>query len=281
MNSAKSRKTARKPTAANSERTSAFTVSDQPAAAKLTAAETEITLHASRRFWMWTLLLLIFVTAGWGNPERVVQRHLNAGQRLTLAKRLDAAIRQYEKVLRMQTSEENRRQAMIALADLHRERREWARAQELYQQLRQKEPHGVLAAWAGLQIADIQLTAGQWDNATQGYTEIVRDYPHSDWDAEAQLGLGNVLVKQEKYAEAIHRYQGLVDEYGGGFLAAEALVHIGECHEALGNLVSARRAYETVLQKYPAPTWDDAKARLKRMDAPKTLEGVRTWGQSQ
>jgi tetratricopeptide (TPR) repeat protein len=218
---------------------------------------------------------------GWGNPERLVARYLNSGQSLTLAKRYDAAIRQYAKILNLKTSEENQRQALIAMADLYREKHEWEHSIEIYTRLRAQDPANVLSAWAGLQIGDDLLDAARHEQARQTFAEVSRLFPKSDWDAEARLGEGKALEKEEKFKEAIATYQELVKSYAGGFLAAEAMAHIGECYELEGDLQSARKAYQTILDKYPATTWDDAKVRLNRLDAGKPGEGVRTWGQSE
>jgi tetratricopeptide (TPR) repeat protein len=252
-------------------------------------AELPVSLKSSRRFWLITLAILAGIAGlvqiwgyntGWGNPERLVQRYLTAGQSLTLAKRYDAAIRQYTKILSLKTSEENTRQALIAMADLYRERGEWARSIEIYTRLRTQDPTSVLSAWAGLQIGDDLLDSAQYAQAQQTFAEVSRLFPKSDWDAEARLGQGKALEKEEKFLEAIKVYQDLVKDYAGGFLAAEALSYVGECYELQGDLQAARKAYQTILDKYPATTWDDAKARLNRLDAGKPGEGVRTWGQA-
>ncbi len=253
-------------------------------------AEVQINLKSSRRFWLYTLgslallagLIQIYgYNTGWGNPERLVTRFLNKGQQLTLAKRYDAAIKQYEKILKLKTSDENMRQALIAIADLYRERHEWTKSVEIYNRLRTQDPASVLSAWAGLQVGDAQLQSAQYVDAVKTFTEVSRLFPKSDWDAEARLGLGKASEKEEKYPEAIAAYTALVKDYAGGFLAAEALIHIGQCYELQGDLKAARQAYQTILDKYPNTTWDDAKARLNRLDAGKPGEGVRTWGQSQ
>ncbi len=261
---------------------------DPVVASSATAAP--VTLKSSRRFWLLTLGTLVVVagliqfwgySTGWGNPERLVQRYLNKGQQLTLAKRYDAAIRQYERILKLKTSDENIRQAVIAMADLYRERQDWAKSVELYNQLRQQDPKSVLAAWAGLQIGEAQLLAYKFTDAAKTFAEVSLQFPKSDWDAEARLGIGKAYEKEEKYPEAIAAFEGLVKDYNGGFLAAEALVHIGQCYELKGDLKAARAAYQTILDKYPSTTWDDAKSRLNRLDAGKPGEGVRSWGQPQ
>lgn len=259
-----------------------------PEPAATAKPEAELTLHASRRFWLFTLGGLIVVGAlvqgygyftGWGDPERLVQRYFTSAQRLTLAKRYDAAIRQYEKILKSKTGPDNIRQALIGMGDLLRERQEWDQAVEYYSKLRSQDAGSVLSAWAGLQIGEVQLQAGKLNEALQTFDQISRQYPKSDWDAEARLGRGKVLEKQEEYEAAIAAYEQLAAQYGGGFLAAEAMVRIGQCYELEGDVAAARKAYQTVLDQYPSSTWDDAKARLQRLEAGKAAEGVRVWGQ--
>jgi tetratricopeptide (TPR) repeat protein len=247
-------------------------------------------MKSSRRFWLTTLSVLVVVAGlvqvwgyqtGWGNPERLVARYLASGQNLTLAKRYDAAIRQYAKILNLKTSEENVRQALIAMADLYRERHEWQRSIEIYTRLRAQDPNSVLSAWAGLQIGDDLLDSGQYTRALDTFVEVSQRFPKSDWDAEARLGVGKALEKEGKFKDAIAAYQNLVKEYAGGFLAAEALSHIGGCYELAGDMKAARQAYQTIIDKYPSTTWDDAKARLNHLNAAKPGEGVRTWGQTE
>jgi TolA-binding protein len=250
-------------------------------------AASEITLHASRRFWLFTLGGLMLVLGlvqgygyltGWGSPERLAQRHFNAAQQLTLAKRYDAAIRQYEKILALKTTDDNLRQAMIGMADLLRDKGQGDRAIALYTRLRQQDPNNVVAAWAGLQIADILVDANRLDEAARAYQDVGRHFPRSDWDAEARLGLGRVLEKREQLHPAIAAYAALIKDYNGGFLAAEAWVRTGKCYELLGDARSAERAYRTVLDKYPSSTWDEAKAQLERLQHGQGAEGVRMWG---
>ena len=246
-----------------------------------------ISLRASSRFWLIVLGAVLAGVAliqgygnftGWGDVEKVVARHFNRAQRLTLAKRSTAALKAYEKILSMDVGEEHHRQAMIAMADLLRERQEWSRAIELYRRLRSRQPDDILAAWAGLQIADVQLQTGRLDEAFAQFLDISRRYPDSDWDAEARLGMGKVREQQERYDEAVTLYRQIVGRYAGGFLAAEALVRIGQCREFQGRNEAAKQAYREVIESYPPGAQDKARIRLRRLEAGKEGEGVRWWG---
>jgi TolA-binding protein len=248
----------------------------------------QVTLQASRRFWLLFLGSAILILAvvqgygyftGWGNPQKVIQRQFNTAQRLTLAKRYKAAIRQYTRIIKVVTDEEVKRQASIALADLYREQKEWTKAITLYKELQTKDTGTVMAAWTGLKIAEAQHESGSSAEALETYADIRVKHPKSDWDAEARLGIGKVLMDQKKYQEAIVMYRTLENEYQGGFLAAEALVHIGECYEKLGNAEVARKTFQMILDTYPATMTDEAKKKLNGLDGTKKPEGVRLWGE--
>ncbi|MBN1594742.1 tetratricopeptide repeat protein [candidate division FCPU426 bacterium] len=248
----------------------------------------QLTLRASRRFWLLfigsALVILALVQiygyfTGWGNPQRLVQRQFSTAQRLTLGKRYEAAIRQYKRIIASAKDEEVRRQATIALADLYREEKKWDQAIELYAELQAKEAGTVMGAWTGLKIAECQHEAGNEDGALATYAAIKEKFPHSDWDAEARLGMGKVLMDQEKYTEAIAIYRSLEKEYQGGFLAAEALVNIGECYAKTDDLETARKTFQYVLDTYPATMTDEARKYLLRLDNKKKPDGIRLWGE--
>lgn len=247
-----------------------------------------VTLQASRRFWLLLLGSVVVVVAliqgygyftGWGNPEKLIQRYFNTAQRLTLAKRYPAAIRQYQKVLNLSEDQETIRQAQIALADLHREKQDWPVAISIYRELQASEPGTVMSAWTGLQIAESQQASGEHEAALQSFRSVQADFPQTDWDAEARLGIGKVHESQKQYAEAISVYRSLETDYRGGFLAAEALLHIGQCYAKVGNQDAARRAFQNILDNYPATMIDDAKKYLKRLDTNTQPEGISLWGE--
>ncbi len=248
----------------------------------------QVTLQASRRFWLMflgsALVILALVQGygyftGWGNPQKVIQRQFNTAQRLTLAKRYKAAIRQYNRIIKTATDEEVKRQASIALADLYGEQKDWLKAIALYKKLQTKDTGTVMAAWTGLKIAEAQHESGSSEEALQTYADIRSKYPKSDWDAEARLGIGKVLMDQKKYQKAIAVYRTLENEYQGGFLAAEALVRIGECYKKLGNTEVARKTFRMILDTYPTTMTDEAKKQLYELNGTKKPEGVRLWGE--
>jgi len=248
----------------------------------------QITMQASRRFWLTFLGIAAVVVVvvqgygyltGWGNPEKVIQRRFGTAQRLTLAKRYPAAIKQYQKIIEHSQDKEIKRQASIAVADLYREQKDWPNAIRMYEHLQGQDDETVMAAWTGLKIAESRHEAGQSEIALSTFRKIRERFPNTDWDAEARLGMGKVFMDQEQYQEAIVVYTSLEKDYQGGFLAAEALVHIGECYAKEGDVGMARRTFQGVIDTYPETMIDDAKKYLKRLENTGKPEGVSLWGE--
>ncbi len=244
-------------------------------------------LQASRKFWMAVLgavvVILVAVQSygyltGWGNPQKVIDRHFNQAQRLGLAKRYAAAIRQYKKVTTIKSAgEEVKQQAWVGIADLYREQKAWSKAIAYYQQLQQQAPKSVMAAWAGLKIGECQVESGQAGQALATYMQISKAYPASDWDAEARLGQGQAYEALNQYQKAIRVYQSLEKEYHGGFLAAEAMIQTGHCYERLGNKDKARAIYRDVMTRYPDTMADEAKQHLQKLSYTPGPRGIRNW----
>lgn len=246
------------------------------------------TLQASRRFWLLLLgggaLVLLLVQSygyltGWGDPERVAQRHFQNAQRMALAKRYPAALKEYRLALEGTQEAETKRQAQIAMAEVHREQNQWPEAIALYRQLREPQAGSVMNAWADLQIAESQLAAGSLDDAQATYQGVLAAFPRTDWEAEARLGLGKVAEAREQYGEAIRIYRALEKDYRGGFLAAEALLRVGDCQQQLNESEAARATYQLLLEQYPSMMNEEAKKQLQRLDAGAQPEGIRRWGE--
>ncbi len=251
------------------------------------AQDLSVDLQASRRFWLAVLgavvVILVVVQSygyltGWGDPQKVIDRHFNQAQRMTMAKRYAAAIHEYEKVVAMKsTGDEIKQQALVGIADLYREQKDWEKAIRYYQTLQQQQAEGVMAAWAGLKIGECQVEAGQAAQALATYSLIRENYPDSDWDAEARLGQGQAYEALNQYKQAMQVYQDLEKDYHGGFLAAEAMMQVGHCYEQLGQKDKARTIYQQVIASYPDTMADEAKKRLQKLSYTLGPNGIREW----
>lgn len=93
--------------------------------------------------------------------------------------------------------------------------------------------------------------AGQYDIAIQGFNAFIASFPRSDKADDAQLNIGNALYAAGKYREAVDAYQKVVSNYAQSDVLAIAWYKMGIAYEELKQADLARKAFETVVQKYP------------------------------
>jgi tol-pal system protein YbgF len=109
-------------------------------------------------------------------------------------------------------------------------------------------------------------TAGQFDLAVEGFQAFIRTFPTSPNADEAQLYTGYSLYAAGKYQEAVAALQRVIADYGQSNSVPQAYFKIGQAYEALKQPDAARRAYETVRDKYPNAI-DVATLAKQRLDA--------------
>jgi tol-pal system protein YbgF len=103
------------------------------------------------------------------------------------------------------------------------------------------------------QAAYSDYTVGQYDLAIIGLKAFIDTFPQSDRADDAQLYIGNSLVYQAKYTDAIAAYQKVITSYPQGDVVPQAYFKLGQAYETgTKQLDLARKAYETLVQKYPS-----------------------------
>jgi tol-pal system protein YbgF len=112
--------------------------------------------------------------------------------------------------------------------------------------------------------------AGQFDLAVDGFQAFIRTFPTSPKAAEAQLYIGYSLYNAGRNTEAVAALQKVITDYGQSNTVSAAYYKLGLTYEALKQPDNARKAFETVVQKYPnsseAVLAQQALERLKRRD---------------
>jgi tol-pal system protein YbgF len=93
-------------------------------------------------------------------------------------------------------------------------------------------------------------TAGQYDLAILGFQTYIRTAPRSDKADDAQLKIGDSLYQSGKNREAIEAYQKVITDYAASDSVPVAYYKLGLTYEALKQTDLAKKAYETVIQKY-------------------------------
>jgi tol-pal system protein YbgF len=112
--------------------------------------------------------------------------------------------------------------------------------------------------------------AGQFDLAVDGFQAFIRTFPTSPKAAEAQLYIGYSLYNAGRNTEAAAALQKVITDYPQTSSVSAAYYKLGLTYEALKQPDNARKAFETVVQKYSnsseAVLAQQALERLKRRE---------------
>lgn len=95
-------------------------------------------------------------------------------------------------------------------------------------------------------------TGGQFDLAIVGFETYIRMFPRLDKADDAQLRIGDSLYQSGKNREAVDAYQKVTIEYPQSDSVPAAYYKLGLTYEGLKQVDLAKKAFETVMQKYPA-----------------------------
>ena len=93
--------------------------------------------------------------------------------------------------------------------------------------------------------------AGQYELAILGFNTYISSFPKSDKADDAQLNIGNALYGAGKFREAVEAYQKVTANYANSDSVPVAYYKLGLTYEQLRQYDLARKALETVQQKYP------------------------------
>jgi tol-pal system protein YbgF len=94
-------------------------------------------------------------------------------------------------------------------------------------------------------------TGGQFELAITGFEQYIRTYPTSPLADDAQLNIGNSYYGWGKYKEAVDALQKVIRDYPQSDSVAPAYYKLGQAYEQLKMLDPARKAYETLLERFP------------------------------
>jgi tol-pal system protein YbgF len=108
--------------------------------------------------------------------------------------------------------------------------------------------------------------AGQYELAIVGFNTYISSFPKSDKADDAQLNIGNSLYGAGKFRDATDAYQKVITNYPTGDAVPVAYYKLGLTYEQLRQFDLARKAWETMQQKYPSiPEAFLAKQGLERI----------------
>ena len=111
-------------------------------------------------------------------------------------------------------------------------------------------------------------TAGRFDLAIQGFQGFIQAFPRLPQAADAQYNIGMSYFNQSKWAEARDAFQKTISDYPQATeRVAEAYLKLGQSFERLNQVDNAKRAYETLIQKFPTSfSSNQARQNLDRLN---------------
>jgi tol-pal system protein YbgF len=110
-------------------------------------------------------------------------------------------------------------------------------------------------------------SAGRYDLAIQGFQGFIQAFPRLPNAADAQYNIGMSYFNQSKWADARDAFQKTISDYPQNTdRVPEAYYKLGSSFERLNQIDNARRAYETLIQRFPtAFSATQAKQALDRL----------------
>lgn len=111
-------------------------------------------------------------------------------------------------------------------------------------------------------------TAGRYDLAIQGFQGFIQAFPRLPNAADAQFNIGMSYWNQAKWGDARDAFQKTIADYPQSTdRVAEAYYKLGQTFERLSQVDNAKRAYETLTQKFPGSfSATQAKQALDRLN---------------
>ncbi len=111
-------------------------------------------------------------------------------------------------------------------------------------------------------------SAGRYDLAIQGFQGFIQAFPRLPNAADAQYNIGMSYFNQSKWADARDAFQRTISDYPQNTdRVPEAFYKLGSTFERLNQIDNAKRAYETLIQRFPtAFSATQAKQALDRLN---------------
>jgi tol-pal system protein YbgF len=114
-------------------------------------------------------------------------------------------------------------------------------------------------------------TAGRYDLAIQGFQGFIQAFPRLANAADAQFNIGMSYWNQSKWGDARDAFQKTIADYPQNTdRVPEAYYKLGQTFEQLKQIDNAKRAYETLFQRFPNTFQaNQARQALDRLNRPK------------
>lgn len=123
----------------------------------------------------------------------------------------------------------------------------------------------------GNEIADYenalnQFKAAKYTTAITAFNNFIKNYSQSSLVANAYYWLGNAYYAQGNCKSAISTQRVITQKFASHSKAADAWLAIAACQQELGDDVSAKKSYQTIISKYSkSSAAEKAKIRLENL----------------
>jgi predicted negative regulator of RcsB-dependent stress response len=122
------------------------------------------------------------------------------------------------------------------------------------------------ASEAVVTLNQVRMVNGQSELAAVGLKEYLAAKPPAKYLAPANGLLGAALENSKQWVEAGNAYNQASNSADVPYLKANYLIDAGRAFRQGGKLEEAKKAYRTILQKYPdSPSFTEAQVRLAEL----------------
>ena len=126
-----------------------------------------------------------------------------------------------------------------------------ARSKDDLRAVCEEYPDTPSAPLALIQLAAIQYDEKEFGPAGESYQLFLQQYPRHRLADFAQMGIAYSLEGKGEWAAAIEKYGAVGDLYPGSSLSAEADLNAGRCRVRLGRIQPAINSYREVIERFP------------------------------
>jgi tol-pal system protein YbgF len=96
--------------------------------------------------------------------------------------------------------------------------------------------------------------SGRYQTAIHGFETFLQRFPNNSYASNAQFWLGDSYFNQQQYPLAIQEFERVLNNYPNAAKAPDALLKTAIAQLQLGSTDEARKAIDTLNQRYPKST---------------------------
>jgi tol-pal system protein YbgF len=107
------------------------------------------------------------------------------------------------------------------------------------------------------------MKQSRYEQARSGFAQLLKNYPQGQLRDNAQFWLAETWYVTKGFKQALAEFNKVISGFPDSNKLPDAWLKAGYCHQELGQVEAARKAYATVTERYPES--DAAKRALARL----------------